>query len=270
MKKSILLSCMIAAAFSVTAQSIQLKKGQVIKSVASNNSDVEMMMGGSKSDVIMNSKMLVIEETSEGYVITRSIESMKLNADAMGQNMQFDSEKADDRKSEVGEMMSKQLNHIDTFSLDRRTGLVKSLNKNKPEIGGMAMMSTGGEEEVQGAGEAFLVVPNGVKAGSTWSDSISIKGLKTVRTFKVTAVNSNTVDLETTGIVKGTTESEVQGMTMNMNINSTARGTMKVDMKSGLVLSYNNVANVNMDMDMMGQNMQVTTKATTSTTNSFQ
>jgi hypothetical protein len=59
-------------------------------------------------------------------------------------------------------------------------------------------------------------------------------------------------------------------MTMNMNINSTARGTMKVDMKSGLVLSYNNVANVNMDMDMMGQNMQVTTKATTSTTNSFQ
>lgn len=270
MKKTILLGCMIAATCSVTAQTIQLKKGQIIQSQTSNNSDMEMMMGNMKNDVGMKSKMLVIAETADGYVITRSIETMKMSADGMGQNMQFDSEKADDRKSEIGEMMSKQLDHIDTFSLNRQTGMVKSLNKVKSEAGGMAMMTAGAEEEVQGAGDAFLVVPAGVNTGSIWSDSISIKGLKTVRTFKVTNINNNSADLETTSSVKGTTETEMQGMTMNMNINSTTRGTLKVDLKSGLVLSNNNVANMNMDMDMMGQNMQVTTKATNSTTNSFQ
>ena len=269
MKKIVVLACIVAGAGSLNAQSINLKKGQSIQSQTSTNSDMEMMMGNMKNESTIKGKMTVIEESAEGYVIIRNIESMKMNADGMGQNMQFDSDKAEDRKTEVGEMLSKQLSHIDTFSLNRQTGLVKSLNKVKSEAGGMAMMTASGEDEVQGAADAFLIVPAGTKSGSTWSDSMAVKGLKTTRNFKVSAIANNIADVEVNSTVKGTTESEVQGMTMNMTINSTIRGTMKVDLATGLVLSTKNVNDMNTEMDMMGQNMQMTTKNNTTTTNTL-
>ncbi len=267
MKKILLLACMISGAGCLNAQTINLKKGQAIQSQMSTNSDMEMMMGNMKNETSMKSKMTVIEESAEGYVIIRNIESMKMNADGMGQNMQFDSEKADDRKTEVGEMLSKQLNHIDTFSLNRQTGMVKSLNKVKSEMGGMAMMTASGDDEVQGAADAFLIVPPGIKSGSNWADSMAIKGLKTTRNFKVSSIANNIAEVEVISTVKGTTESEVQGMTMNMTIYSTTRGNMKVDLSTGLVLNYKNVNDVNTEMDMMGQNMQMTTKGNSTITN---
>jgi hypothetical protein len=271
MKNILFAGLMLTFSGSIEAQNIQLKKGQIITSQTDTKSDMEMMMGTMKNDVSMKSKLIVIEENREGYVIKRVIETLKTNADGMGQNIQFDSEKAEDRKSEVGQMMAKQLEHIDTFSLDRMTGMVKSMNKNKSESeGGMMMMSNMGGDEAQGVSDAFLIVPSGSKSGTTWTDSMNIKSLKSKRAFKIIDIFNNIASLEMSTSIQGTTENEVQGMTMNMTINTTVKSTLKVDLNNGLVLSNKNSGDINSDMEMMGQNMQVTSKTSGLTTNSIQ
>jgi hypothetical protein len=271
MKKILFAGLMLTFSGSIIAQNIQLKKGQIITSQTDTKSDIEMMMGSMKNDLSMKSKLTVIDENREGFVIKRVIETLKTNADGMGQNMQFDSEKAEDRKSEVGQMMAKQLEHIDTFSLDRMTGTVKSMNKVKSEAeGGMMMMSNMGGDESQGISDAFLIVPAGAKPGTTWSDSMNIKGLKSKRTLKVIDISNNVASIDMSTSIQGTTESEVQGMAMNMTINSTVKSTLKVNLDNGLVLSNKNSGDINSDMEMMGQNMQVTSKTSGLTTNTIQ
>jgi hypothetical protein len=271
MKKILFASLMLTFSGSIIAQNIQLKKGQIITSQTDTKSDVDMMMGTMKNDVSMKSKLIVIEENREGYLIKRIIETLKANADGMGQNMQFDSEKAEDRKSEIGQMMAKQLEHIDTFSLDRMTGSVKSMNKVKSEVeGGMMMMSNMGGDETQGVSDAFLIVPAGAKSGTSWTDSMSINRLKTKRSFMVVEISNNIASIEMNTSIQGTTESEVQGMSMNVTINSRVNSSIRVDLNNGLILSNKNSGDINSDMEMMGQNMQVTSKTSGLTINTIQ
>ena len=77
---------------------------------------------------------------------------------------------------------------------------------------------------------------------------------------------NNIAIVELSGTTAGTVEQEVQGMTMNMTMDSKFKGEIKVNTQNGTVLESKNNADLNNSMDMMGQQMQISSKANTVTT----
>ena len=271
--KKLLSAVLLISSIHANAQytkSISLKKGQTIVCNTKTNTESEMGMGNMKNDINTAAELTVIDENETSYILTSTLSKMKMEMEGMGQNMSFDSENKEDRESEMGKMIGEKLNSADTFSLDKSTGSIKLLNKQNDEAasgsgGGMSFMS-GGDKDNQVAGDAFLIIPSDKKTGDSWNVTTTNKGLTTSKTYTLKSVENTTATIELSGTTIGTVEQEVQGMTMNMTMDSKFKGIIKVNTQNGNVMEATNNADLNNSMDMMGQQMQISSKANTVST----
>jgi hypothetical protein len=71
------------------------------------------------------------------------------------------------------------------------------------------------------------------------------------------------------GTVDGTMEQEQMGNTMNITINSKVTGDITFDVNSSLVSKRNMVTDVSGNIDMMGQQMPISAKTTSTITYSY-
>ena len=263
----LLFSCMHSNA--QYAKTISLKKGQTIVCSSKTNTESEMGMGNMKNDINTASELTVIDENEKSYILTSTLSKMKMDMEGMGQNMSYDSDNKEDRESEMGKMIGEKLNSSDTFSLDKSTGSIKLLNvPSEGETsgsGGMSIMS-GGDKDNQVVGDAFLIIPSDKKIGDSWNVTTTNKGLTTNKTYTLKTIDNNIALVELTGTTAGTVEQEVQGMTMNMTMDSKFKGEIKVNTQNGIVTESKNNADLNNSMDMMGQQMQISSKANTVST----
>ncbi len=258
MKKTILFSLMLisASAFAQTPKSIKLTKGQKIAAKTAMSMDMDLGMGTMKNENNTETTISVIDENPKGYTLAVTINKMKVSVDGMGQSMSFDSDKPEDRNTEIGKSASTKLNVPDTMILDKITGEIKPLNDNvkeeKPAGGGMFAMSG---NQNQGAMEAFLIIPANVKVGDSWSDSSIVKGLTTRRTLKWLSLDKEIATIKVTGSMTGSVEQEAQGMTMSINMDMTYNETRTVNTKTGQVIKINNDADLKNTMETMGMTM---------------
>jgi hypothetical protein len=248
-------------------QPIQLKKGQQFVCASSLNTDTDMGMGTMKSNISSKQNIRVIDENEKSYILALSLSSIKMDMDGMGQQMSYDSEKPEDKDSQIGASMSDKLTTVDTFSLDKKTGLITKISQTKEvEGGGMTMMSSDGNANLS-INAAFFVVPMSKKIGDTWNytDSLQTTGITTTKTFTLVSRDKNIATISYTGKSVGTISSEVQGMSMTANIDSKLSGEFQVNLENGSVIKTTDDIDGTTAMDMMGQNMNMTTKARTIT-----
>jgi hypothetical protein len=193
-----------------------------------------------------------------------------MNMDGMGQNMSFDSEKPEDKDSEMGKAMGDKIKKVDTYTLDKKTGKTTKIKKEggEEEAGGMAGMFSIGEEN-GGTDGAFFIIPADKKIGDSWSESTTSKGITISKTFTLKSISQEVATIDVVGTITGTKEQEANGMTMSITMNNKFTEQILVNTNVGLVTKTNNTTEGTNSMDMMGQQMEMTVKSNTVTTVNF-
>ena len=250
------------------SQKLQLEN--ILKTVTSME-----MMGQSMemtADVNMLHDIEVKGKNDTSFFVNSTLTKMKSNASVMGQTMSFDSEKKEDLESESGKAMKGLLNVTQEMELDKNAKVlnIKKDTATQAAAGGMMDMMKnmlGGMSDMgNGASDAFQVLPAGKKAGDTWSDSLINDGIKIYRNFTLMEINGNDATVSFSGNQLTNKKVEQQGMEVNVSMDAKLSGESVVDISTGIVKQKT----LNMDgtgtAEMMGQNIPMTTKVTSTTT----
>ncbi|MBL0357027.1 MAG: hypothetical protein IPP72_09130 [Chitinophagaceae bacterium] len=254
---------------------VSLNKGQKLQ-IDNSVKTVSTMevMGQSmeiNADVLTTHQLEVKDKKEKSYIISSTITKMNLNSSAMGQTMNYDSDKKEDNDSEMGKMMKDQINvpkEVELSDVGKVINIKKDSAKAAPALDNpiMGMISNmgGGQDESTGINQTFQVLTPGTKAGDTWNDSTVADGVKTYITYTVKGIEGNdaTITLSGNQVINKTIDN--QGMEANVVLESKLSGEILVDKSTGIVKQRTLILDGTGSADAMGQSIPVTTKVTSS------
>ncbi|MEO6220297.1 MAG: DUF6263 family protein, partial [Ginsengibacter sp.] len=176
-------------AFAQDNNTINPDKGQryLVENKLNTVSSSEMMgqTMESKANFTTTFNIEVKEVKDNNINFTNTITSLKMNVNAMGQDLSFDSDKKEDMDGDIGKNFKDVINQpkdvvMDNFGNVIITEKIDTLAENKSSGNPteMIMKQMGGDPAEQGYGAkmAFHAIPKNAKKGSTWTDSSSSKG----------------------------------------------------------------------------------------------
>ena len=252
----------------IAKSNILLSNGQKVTVTTTGSSDSDMGMGMQMKNTTSAVNLFnVIATDDSSYVITNTLTKMKMSMNMMGQETNYDSEKPEDKDSEIGKGISAKLNEADTLSVNKMSAkVVKRERTASPEraeenplMGMMAAMGVSAAKDPS-MEAAFFIVPKNKKTGESWSDSTSEKRIKTVRLYTLKSIANNIATILVNATITGSGETEMRGTAMAFTMNTKNTGEITVDATSSLVSKIVSDANVSMTMDVMGQSMPITSK----------
>lgn len=272
MKKAILLITFLSS-FSLFAQKnkpISLSRGQVITITTTSNLDMDMGSGILiKNSSSSTNNVVVTGEDDKNYTISSALNKLVLSSDMMGQQNNYDSDKKDDKDSEIGKTVSEKLGKPVIVFVNKKTGNVVPEKKkedikdsvdNNPMIAMMQSFDSGEDDAI--VKEMFFLIPFGRKIGEAWVDSTAKSEFKSKKTYTLKSVKDNIATVGLVGEVTGSTTMEMQGMQFDLSMNTKTTGEIIVDIKSGLVQKRNTNADISGNIDIMGQSTPITATAT--------
>jgi len=269
MKKifTILLILSSTFSFAQNAKTILLTKGQEIEISTTSSSESELSMGMSiNNNTATTSKLLVVDEDQESYTLTSTLTKIKVSMEGMGQNAEYDSEKSEDKDSEIGKAMSDKLNKVTTYHLNKVTGkITDEKGKESDDNSGDKMGLSMSRDATSGTSDAFLIITSDKNVGDSWSETISSNGLTTKKNYKILSIQNDIANVELKGTTTGTSEQEMQGNSIKMKTDATLDGKITSNIKTGLVYMIKIDADINGTVEAMGQEMPVTSKTSTTT-----
>ena len=268
MKKTLLILSIFTSAVSFAQTTIPLTKGKQIKITTVTNQNIDMGMQMSTTSTMVN-KIDVLNVDAKNYTLGNTLTKFLFNGNMLGKETTYDSDKAEDRTTEEGKQFSQMLDKTDTVLVDVETGTaikddiqkVDVSEADNPMSSMMSGMSAGSGNAV--AGSILFKIPGAVAKGKTWTDSSTIENMKSIMVYAIEKIENGVATVSSKGSVKGTSSMELQGNSFDMTLNTKIDGTILVDTKSFLVQKRSNVADINGNIDMMGQSMPFTSKTTT-------
>ena len=281
MKKTFLFLAILSTACSYAQKDskIILNKGQKITIVSSSNSNTDMPMGMTmKTDNTTTNVLSVIDADDKNYSITNTITKLKMTMDMMGESTNYDSEKPEDKNSDMGKAMSEKLNVADTVSVDKKNGKMatsakKPVSPEREDKGGDSnpfegiLSSMGGDRAADAIVEGtFFILPKDKKIGDSWTDSSTQNNMTTKKTYTIKSIEKDIATITVTGTLAGDGTTEMQGTSISYHIETKSTGEMTVDIKKGLVNKNTSEIDMTATMDVMGQSMPMTSKGTYSVT----
>ncbi|MCY7293682.1 MAG: DUF6263 family protein [Ferruginibacter sp.] len=265
MKKILLLSLCFATVY-VNAQNIKLNNGRKITATTTTAMDMDMGMAGQMKMASTSVNIINVSVTEDKqYKATNTPTKLTMSQEGMGQSISFDSDKKEDRESEMGKTISKQLDAAAEITIEKSTGKVTEINKktslkDEGDKNPLADIMGDTKSAEATAASAFFVIPTGKKAGDKWTDSTTEAGMKGIKNYELKSINDGIATIAVKSSAKGTISKEVQGMQLDINMTSTGDGAMIVDTKTGLVKKNDVTSDVNGTLDVMGQSMPITMK----------
>ncbi|MEO6546714.1 MAG: DUF6263 family protein [Ferruginibacter sp.] len=252
-----------------------LSKGQKIQ-VDNNIQSVinQEMMGQTmeiKSDASMVHQLEVKDKKSNTYVIASTLTRLTTKGSAMGQEMNFDSDKKEDLETETGKALQGNLNVTKESEFNDKAKIAKGVSKDTTaEAGGqmsemIKRFAGAAGDDSNGAITAFEVIPAGKKVGDSWSDSIITNEVKTYKTYTFKELNGPNATLSISGKQLTHMKMEQQGMEINVNIEGNIAEEGIVDLKTGLVKQRTSTLDGKGTTEVMGQTIPSTIKVTTTT-----
>jgi hypothetical protein len=159
------------------------------------------------------------------------------------------------------------LNVDELYYVDKKTLESTKQNPNEESksgmMGGLGVLANNSNIVEQ----IFLKFPANTAKGSVWNDEKTEKGLTTKKTYKVISIENQIATLEITGTINGTTERELNGSnTISLTIDEKIKGKITANINTGLISNIELENEGTSGMDMMGQQMNVSSKTKTVTT----
>ena len=257
---------LLVTSFAQSSGKIVLNKGQkFIQETSGNVLITQEMMGQSmesKIDMKSTNTIEVIDVKDTSYSLSNTITKMKMNMSAMGQDMNYDSEK-EDNDSSISRGMSKVLNNPRKVDISKTGKPINSTENNVTDSGANAMA---GLQYLMGNSDAFQTIPSKASAGYSWQDSVSKDDTKLNTTYTVKELKGNDVTVSVKGTVQVNQDTEVHDMKFTTHSTGAFTGELIVDRKTGVVKQRNNTVETTGTIDIMGQQIPITTKVATETT----
>lgn len=277
MKKNfvLLLSVISFTTFAQTPTGkIVVKKGQHFVIVSNSEGNVTQEMMGQNMEMKIGSATKlsadIKDSKSNNYTITQTLTSMKSTFSGMGQEKSFDSDKKEDMAGEAGAMYKDKLNvPKDVEITNEGKSLVVADTTKRDSTGGDNPMSAimemigGGQDNV--AGVLFLVIPMGKKVGDTWQDSTISEGVKLKRMYTLNSIADKQAAVTVNSVLNVNKTMQLQGMDMNAVMTSKIVSAVLVDVLSNIQKENKSTMDVTGTIDVMGQSVPITAKATSVT-----
>ncbi len=265
--------------FSQSDGTINIASGQkyLVENTITTSSSTEMMgqTMESKADVTSNYKLEVKEVKGDNINFVNTITLMKLSVNAMGQDVNFDSDKKEDMDGDMGKNFKDIINQPKEVVMDKSGNIIRGEKADTAtETTGagspteMMMKQIGGDPAEQGYGAkmAFELVPKGVKVGSAWSDSSSKNGIRKVTNYKITGIDGDVYTISLDGIIDTDLKTEMQGMEILTKTKGKFTGEEKVSLKTGIIIENTTNSDATGTVQVMGQEIPTSSKITSVTT----
>ena len=266
----------MAAQKKIEKTKLSLNNGQKLEVEKTLKSVTSMEMMGQQTDMtadVATTTLFEVKDKQESnYKVASTIKKMLASANGMGQAMTYDSEKKEDTVSEMSKLLKDKVNAPVEMSMtdegvltpEKKDTAAKGKQDISDMLGGM------GSDETAISDDLFILLPQKIKVGTTWGDSVIADGVKTYQDYTVKSINGNEATLTIAGKKTMSKIMENMGMEMNMVMDSKLTGEILVDTKTNIIKQKSVSAEGTGSIDVMGQSMPLSTKVeTTSTTKSL-
>ena len=244
---------------------IILKLGQKINVITTNTSDADLGMSMQMKNNSINANTITVTGENEvDFKLINTLTKLKLSIEAMGQSQNFDSEKEEDKNSEIGKALSETIGKSINVNVNKLSGNptfeIKDAGPEKPESNPLeGLMSSFGSEDPSISG-AFLLVPASTKIGGSWTVKDSTNEKKSVKTYTINNIVNNLASISFLSEINSNNIVEMSGTQMEMAIRTNSTGTLITNLKSGLVSERSVLSDISGTMNVQGQSMPITAK----------
>ena len=282
MKKFFISSLALTLTLGLAAQSytpaVKLEAGKqyTVTTITKSNMTQEAM--GQTMEIPIdatNKATLTIKELSnKGYESTYITDRVQFAANMMGQDMNYDSDKKDDKDGPMGKTMNKLVGKETSFVVNGAGNIIKETivkqTQEKSDEEGPDMM-TGmmgmGMSEASTCPVFNLFVNNTeLKIGDSFIDSSTVNdkdgSTKTSTTYILKEIKNGKSIFTLNGQVAISKKMEMQGMEMTTTTASKSTGDMIVDVATGLLVSKSIVTETTGNVDVQGMSIPITGKTT--------
>lgn len=253
-----------------------LKKGEkfLVEKKFTTSSTQEMMGQAmeSKADFSISNTIEVKDIKDDSYNLTNTYTKLTLSMNAMGQDINFDSDKKEDMDGEMGNSVKDLIGNRKNIVVDKNGKITAEEDTARKDSGG-EMLSTvlkqlmgNGEDSGFGLTESFMIIPAGAAVGFSWKDTSSDKGIKKSTTYTIKEIKGADALIAISGTLDADTKMEMQGMQIANKSNGNLSGEQLVDLKTGLVKERTTNVESSGTLKAMGQEIPTTTKITVVTT----
>jgi hypothetical protein len=254
------------------AGKIKLTNGQkiVVESITEIEASLTMGMQLNSTSATVNA-LEVKSSTSNNYIISNTLTKLKMNTDMMGQANNYDSENKAGNNEEMSKIFDDKLNKPADVTIDNTTGLAVTEKKKEKKTDAdetnaaadlMKIFSDNASDDAIVSG-AFEMVPKGKATGESWADTTTGKDMKTIRTYTLKSISGNEATIQSNVISTSVNKLNFQEMEFDIKSETKTIGEIVTDISTGLVKKRTSVADITGSIQMMGQDMPISAKATT-------
>ncbi len=246
---------------------INLTKGQKTHLVNKSISTVKQNVMGQemeiKSDITIDIDV-EIKETTPDILLIQTIKKVQLKSEGMGNSMEFDSEKKEDRENQLGQMISPILDKPFEFHINKVGILIE--NKQVDQTFEAVKNILGDIDELNS--EIVIAVPKSIKVGDHWSeDQNKDANNKSKIDYLVKSVLNDEAVLNFNGNIDKKQTKTMQGMEAKVTANTMSIGELTVNIKTGLIKEKKADLTSKGTTEVMGQNIPFTVIRSTFSSN---
>lgn len=242
-------------------------KGNVSQEVMGQTMDIPM-------DITMKSQLEVKKIEGKEYQLSSTVNHIVMRMSMMGQDINYDSDKKEDREGQMGQAMGGMLDKSTLFTINhygslKMGSIIKSASPEKDAVGAnpmMGMLNMGENAEVSPVLTPFIS-DNEIKVGESFTDSsTSADGKdKKTTTYTLAEVKEGLAKFTISGTASATKEMEMQGMQTVSNTNTKTTGEMWVNIATGLLSKSITNAAITGTVEVAGMSIPLTGNNTITT-----
>ena len=249
---------------------IKLANGQKIVVESTTEIEASLTMGMElKSNSITINTLGVKNSTDKNYTISNTLTKLKVNMNMMGQANDYDSENKEGNNADMAKIFDERLNKPVDIDIDNTTGVAimdkkqvakKDADESNPADDLMKIFSDNSNGAIVSG--AFEMIPSGKSIGDSWSDTTVAKDMKVLRTYTLKSITGNEAVIKSDIISTSVNKLNFQEMEFDIKSETKTIGEIITDISTGLVKKRTSIADINGSIQMMGQDMPISAKAT--------
>lgn len=243
-----------------------LQKGTIYSMTMDMTNVVDQSMMG--QNIKIDQKMLMVLDwkvldvlPNKNFLAEYSFGKIKMDMNANGQNMNFDSENPVENDPALASLkdfksMKLQVEFTELGKVVKVSGmenLINNISGNQALSQSLQMFSSESNFE-SFFGQTFSYFPEKeVEKGDKWTSSMklsTIMNMETKMDFEVADITNDRVNLNVKSVVNIDSPIEQQGMKIQLKMDGTQDGTMNINLKDGWLDESNLVQDFSMNMKM--------------------
>lgn len=265
MKKITLIALGISLIGNLYAQQLKLPAGKKFQLVTEVKGTSTTSMMGQDIEMVNTSVVYVDHELksvdAKKFVLGLLIKRITGSVSGMGQEQSFDSNDESFKSNPGFGEAFKSIGKETEVTVEEGKVIV---NGGLAETAKIMSGNTGDANEM---GRVFLLLKDSdIKVGHTWTTSTSAEGVSSESNFSVEKVTEKEVEILVNAKVKITATMNQNGMEIKQQTEGTAKSTRIYDRSTGLLMAEAAISDLKGNMEVMGQQMPLSSKQETKTT----